>query len=177
MLGFYVFKYSLYAIIYCGIGIAGILNGKILETICLFISFVALRYCFPKTFHSSNVYHCVFWSIVIFVVGIPNTFDLGASLFSSVMIGCVMTFVLYIVQDYVELKTKAERTVHTLAKDELIRFMDNSLLSAEEKSAIQFHLIDKLKGENFYNAMGYSKSQCLRIYKSAINKINILIGL
>jgi hypothetical protein len=176
MLEFYVFKYSLYSIIYCGIAITGILNGKIIETICLFISFVALRYCFPKTFHSNNVYHCVFWSIAIFVIGVPNTSNIGTSIFSSILIGCAMTLVLYFVQDYVELKTKAERTVHTLSKDELIAYIDNSLLSAEEKSAIQFHLIDKLKGSQFYDAMGYSKSQCLRIYKSAINKINILIG-
>ena len=176
MLGFYVFKYSLYSIIYAGIAIAGIINCKILETICLFVSFVALRYCFPKTFHANNVYHCVFWSITIFVVGIPNTSNIGTSLFGSVLIGCIMTLVLYFVQDYVDLKTKAERTIHTLHKDELLKYMDNSLLSAEEKSAIQFHLIDKLKGVQFYNAMGYSKSQCLRIYKSAINKINILIG-
>ena len=103
MLGFYVFKYSLYAIIYCGIILAGIINCKIIETFLLFVSFVALRYCFPKTFHAKNVYNCVFLSIFIFVVAIPNTNYIGSSLFSSIIIGFVMTYVLYLVEDYCDL--------------------------------------------------------------------------
>ena len=53
--------------------------------------------------------------------------------------------------------------------------MDNSTLSLEEKDAIQYKVIEKLKGEMFYNAMGYSKRQSIRIYKSAVDKINKLI--
>ena len=53
--------------------------------------------------------------------------------------------------------------------------MENSTLSLEEKDAIQYKVIDKLKGEYFYKAMGYSKRQSIRIYRSAINKLNNLI--
>jgi hypothetical protein len=68
-----------------------------------------------------------------------------------------------------------ERTLFDLPKDELLSFMANSTLSPEEKDAIQYKIIDKLKGDEFYCAMGYSKRQSLRIYKSAVTKLNNLI--
>lgn len=175
MLGFYIYKYSLYAVIYIGIALAGIANHKYIETVFLLVSFVALRYCFPKTFHCNIVYNCVFWSIILFWVGVPQTLPITISMFSSVIVGFVITYVLYLVQDYVDFKTKAELTLFDLPKDRLQEYIDNSTLKDEEKLALKFYVIDHYKGEQFYNAMGYSKRQCLRIYKSAVNKLNNLI--
>jgi hypothetical protein len=73
------------------------------------------------------------------------------------------------------MKCGKERTLFELPKDELLSFMHNSTLSLEEKDAIQYKVIDKLKGDEFYRAMGYSKRQSLRIYKSAVTKLNNLI--
>lgn len=104
MFGFYVYKYSLYSIVYVGIGIAAIINQKYIEALFLFISFIALRYCFPKTFHSRNVWHCVFWSIVVFWVGIPVVLPVSVSIFCSVLIGYLITYILYLIEDYIEKK-------------------------------------------------------------------------
>ena len=175
MFGFYAFKYGLYSIIYLGIAVCGLLNGKPVETAFLFVGFIALRYCFPKTFHSKSVYRCVFYSILIFAVAIPNTLPLCVSLFSSVLIGFLITYALYLIEDYVEFKTKKELDIKDLTVNELNEYLNNSLITPEEKAAIKYHILDNLKGEQFYNAMGYSKSQTLRIYKSAINKLNNLI--
>lgn len=175
MLGFYIFKYSLYSIIYLGIIAAGILNHRYIETVFIFISYISLRYCFPKTFHSKIVYRCVFWSIVSYWIGIPHTLPIGVSIFSSVIVGFAITYVLYIIQDYVDFKEKKELTLFDLPKDRLQEYIDNSTLKDEERLALKFYVIDHYKGEQFYNAMGYSKRQCLRIYKSAVNKINNLI--
>lgn len=104
MLGFYVYKYSIYSVIYAGIILAAIINQKYIETLYLFISFIALRYCFPKTFHSHNVWHCAFWSIGVFWVAIPAVLPITASIFSSVLIGYLITYLLYVVEDYIEKK-------------------------------------------------------------------------
>lgn len=175
MLGFYTFKYSLYAIIYIGIGVTAVLHQKLLETIFLFLAFVFLRYCFPKTYHCDNVYHCVFWSIAIFFIAVPYTPNVSISIFGSVLIGCTMSMVLYYVQDYYEIKSTQAKTIDILSKDELVQLLNNSLLTEEEKSAIRYYVIEKVKGETFYKKMGYSKRQTLRIYKSAITKINKII--
>lgn len=66
--------------------------------------------------------------------------------------------------------------VFEFPKDKLLELMENSTLSDEEKDAIQYKVIDKMKGDRFYRAMGYSKRQSIRIYKSAIEKLNNLIS-
>lgn len=155
MLGFYVFKYSLYSIIYCGIAITGVLNDKVIETICLFISFVALRYCFPKTFHSKNVYHCVFWSIAIFVIGVPNTSNIGTSIFSSILIGCAMTYILYLVENYCDLmifyRKHTEFTLENATQEQIISCCN---LLHYKKDKIQLALmffIEKQSNEQVWN--------------------------
>lgn len=123
MFGFYLFKYSLYSIIYLGIAVAGVLNQKYIETAFLFIAFVALRYCFPKTFHSKSVYRCVFYSIVVFWIGIPHTLPIAISLFSSVIIGFIITFILYKIADYVDCKERLfkleSKTIWQMTENEL----------------------------------------------------------
>lgn len=175
MFGFYLFKYSLYSAIFLGIAVCGLINGKLAETAFLFVAFITLRYCFPKTFHSKSFYRCAFYSVLIFAVAIPNTLPLCVSLFSSVLIGLLMTYALYLIEDYVEFKTKKELDIKDLTIEEINKYLNNASITPEEKAAIKYHILDNLKGEQFYNAMGYSKSQTLRIYKSAINKLNNLI--
>lgn len=175
MLGFYIFKYAIYSVIYIGIALAGFINNKIIETIFLFISFISLRYCFSKTFHSKSVYMCMFWSIFAFWVAIPHTLPISISIFSSVLVGFAMTYILYVIQDYIDFKEKKELTLFDLPKDKLEYYIENSTLKDEEKFAIKYYIIEHYKGEQFYSAMGYSKRQCLRIYKSAVTKLNNLI--
>ena len=175
MLGFYIYKYSLYTIIYVGIALAGIVNHKYIETIFVFAAIVSLRYCFPKTYHDKNVYMCVFWSIVMYWICIPHTLPISMSLFSSVIVGYATTHILYILQDYCDFKEKAELSLFDLPQDRLLEYINNSTLKDEEKLALTFRIVRHYKGEQFYNAMGYSKRQCLRIYKSAVNKLNNLI--
>ena len=175
MFGFYLFKYSLYSIIYLGIAVAGVLNQKYIETAFLFIAFVALRYCFPKTFHSKSVYRCVFWSIVIFWVAIPQTLPIAVSIFSSIVSGFLMTWVLYLIQDYLDCKVKTTLTIKDISLPTLENILNDSLLTEEEKSVIKYKHIKHLKGEELYNAMGYSKRQTIRIYKSALEKFNKLL--
>lgn len=175
MFGFYLFKYSLYSIIYLGIAVAGVLNQKYIETAFLFIAFISLRYCFPKTFHSKSVYRCVFWSIVIFWVAIPQTLPIAVSIFSSIVSGFLMTWGLYLIQDYLDCKVKTTLTIKDISLPTLENILNDSLLTEEEKSVIKYKHIKHLKGEKLYNAMGYSKRQTIRIYKSALEKFNKLL--
>ena len=111
----------------------------------------------------------------MFNISIPNTIPFSISLFGCVITSFVIGFVSFKIQDYLDIKCVKEKTLFDLTKDELLSLMANSTLSTEEKDAIQYKVIDKLKGEYFYRAMGYSKRQSLRIYKSAVIKINNLI--
>lgn len=102
---------------------AGVLNQKYIETAFLFVAFISLRYCFPKTFHSKSVYRCVFYSIVVFWIGIPHTLPIAISLFSSVIIGFIITFILYKIADYVDYKERLfkleSKTIWQMTENEL----------------------------------------------------------
>ena len=149
--------------------------NKWIEGITFCIAHLAIRRVFDKQFHLNTTALCMSLTLAIIWFSIPYTLPISVSLLSSIPIAFMICLLGFILQDYVDFKTKAERTIFDLPKDELLAYMDNSTLSDEEKDAIQYHVIDKMKGEVFYRAMGYSKRQSIRIYKSAVNKLNNLI--
>lgn len=102
-LKFYLFKYSLYAAIYLGIIVMALLTMKWVETAILFVAFVTLRYAYPKTYHSQSFYRCVVISIAVFWITIPIMTEMNVSIFAAVLLGCVISYIAYRVQDYLEL--------------------------------------------------------------------------
>lgn len=117
---FYAYKYGLYAFILFMIFAFAFLLDKHIEAIFLFVSFVFIRYKFPKTFHHNNTYWCVFWSILSFWLCIATTIPLGYSILSGVCVALLLCFILYKVQDYNDLKHKKPKTIYELTYDEFI---------------------------------------------------------
>lgn len=148
---------------------------KYIEAILFCISHLVIRAIFEKQYHCGTTAMCLFLTLTIALFGIMYTFPLALSLLSAIPMCWFISWIGYVAQDRIDLKAKKERTLYDLTKEELLLMMENSTLSLEEKDAIQYKVIDKLKGEYFYKAMGYSKRQSIRIYRSAINKLNNLI--
>lgn len=161
-------------VVYCLL--VGYFSYRLLEAVVLLCIFAFIRTAFYKTFHFiNNDWLCFGFSCIMFNIAIPNTIPFSISLFGCVITSFIIGYVSFKIQDYLDMKCGKERTLFELPKDELLSFMHNSTLSLEEKDAIQYKVIDKLKGDEFYRAMGYSKRQSLRIYKSAVTKLNNLI--
>lgn len=161
-------------VVYCLL--VGYFSNRLLEAVVLLCVFSFIRTAFYKTFHFvNNDWLCFGFSCIMFNISIPNTIPFSISLFGCVITSFVIGFVSFKIQDYLDLKCVKEKTLFDLPKDELLLLINNSTLSLEEKDAIQYKVIDKLKGDEFYRAMGYSKRQSLRIYKSAVTKLNNLI--
>ena len=160
MTGFYVFKYGLYSIIYAGIILAGILYHRYIETAFLFMAFIVLRYAFPKTFHHKNVYWCVFWSIAVFCLALPHTIPIYISLFSSVLVGCGMTYVLYKVEDYVECKEKlhklTNKTIWQMDENELADYCYAKGIRGDMLEFVIMKVIYQMKYEEIGKKLGYA---------------------
>lgn len=90
--------------VFLGLTICAIFNSKYIECIILLVSFLALRYAFPKTYHSQSFWVCMFWSIAIFFIALPNVLPIHLSIFFGVVIGCVVDFVLFKIEDYLFLQ-------------------------------------------------------------------------
>lgn len=149
--------------------------NKWIEGVMFCISHIVIRRAFEKQFHLNTTALCMSFTLAVIWFAIPYTFSIAVSLLSSIPIAFLICLLGFILQDYVDIKKQKQRTLFELPKDKLLEYMGNSLLTLEEKDAIQYYVIDKMKGQTFYNAMGYSKRQSLRIYKRAVEKINNLI--
>lgn len=102
-------------LVFSGIGLCALLYGKYIECVILLVAFISLRYCFPTTYHSKNFWMCLLWSIMIFVVALPNVLPIGYSLLYGVIVGCIVDFILYKIQEFIDLKEfYTEHTSFTL---------------------------------------------------------------
>lgn len=125
---FLAYKYGLYAFIFLMIFAFAFLFGKHIEAVFLFLSFVFLRYKFPKTFHHNSTYWCVFLSILSFWVCTCAVLPLSFSILSGVVVELIFCFVLYKVQDYADIKKEVAElktpqfSLYSCTKDEFTAF-------------------------------------------------------
>lgn len=116
-------------LVFSGIGLCALLYGKYIECVILLVAFISLRYCFPTTYHSKSFWMCLLWSIMIFVVALPNVLPIGYSLLCGVIVGCVVDFILYKIQEFIDLKEfyteRTTLTLETITEEELTRLCKN----------------------------------------------------
>lgn len=177
MIGFYIFKYTMYLFVFSCIGFAGYINGKIIETCILFLCYVALRFLTPKTFHSKSFYKCIFLSIMMFWLAIPATLSLDVSLLSSILIGCTLSLILYFIQDYLDYKTdeikRKSFNVLLCSKDELERRCVAKGFNEQDTKQCLIIFKSGLKGEDLYKALCYCPRQVKYLkkkYKEQLEK-------
>lgn len=174
MIKFKLFKYVCYAIVFAGIFVCAYFNNKIIETIFLLLSFIYLRYTFPKTFHHPNFYWCIFWSIVIFWVAIPSTLNLSISILSSVLVGFIMTYILFKIEDYIELKDKyANKNIWQMAENELREYCRLKGIKNERIEFVVYLVIHQWSFSDIANKLGYSRETLKDWSKSCKKKLNI----
>ncbi len=109
---FYALKYGLHAFILLMVMGFAFLLDKHIEAVFLLVLYGFIRYKFPKTFHHHNTYWCVFWSIVSMWLCIVASLPLQYSILSTVIVAIILCFILYKIQDYVDVRAElAEVTV------------------------------------------------------------------
>lgn len=125
---FFAYKYGLYAFIFLLIIALSFLLGKHIEAVFLFVAFVFLRYKFPKTFHHHSTYWCVFWSVLSFWLCIVAVLPLKYSVLSGAVVEMILCFILYKIQDYVDIKAENQElktprfSLYTCSHDEFTAF-------------------------------------------------------
>lgn len=146
------------------------LFNKIIEAIFLFICFVSTRYTFPKTFHSTK-YKCILYSIMMFCGMIYVVIPTYISIISSVFVSTFASYMLYKIQDYLDLKKEAQKTLIEMTDEEFIKHCKHKNLTMQETMIADCIIRKNLKGNELYNAIGYSKRQTINIRKQIFNKL------
>lgn len=145
---FKLFQISTYAIVFLAIGLMAFLTGKYIETVVLFVSFVWLRYAFPKTYHSNSFWLCILISIIVFIVAILFMPNKHLSLLTCIIFGLIIDYIAYKVKDCCDLKLSIQEftkpkpfSVDTCTEEELLARCKELHLSEDNTNlAIEFFI-------------------------------------
>lgn len=176
-LGFRLFQLLIYSCILMPIILIAYLFDALIESSIALITFFTLRYCFAKTYHCSTTLNCILISILIFAVISINSIPINISLFSNILISFVLTLVLFLLKDYIDLslklKNKPIKSVYKdMTKDEMNEVIkDIGLNHLEETILIDFYC-NKLSLTIISNQIGYTYQYTHDLKSKALSKIH-----
>ena len=140
---FKVFQITLYAIFFICVYALALFIGRVLELTLLLTSYFALRYTFVKTWHADTTLKCITTSIVVFWIAESFVLPKEISILCSIMFGFLITFALYLIQDYLDLKCPP-LTLRDLDKERLDILVKRYKLNDLARTRLSMRYIDKM---------------------------------
>jgi hypothetical protein len=98
------------------------LCNKLLITIAFYIPFHYFRHAFPKVYHSKignplmNLIGCIIFSCLCYFVAMRLMLPINISIFSSVLVGMLINYTLYKIQDYLDLQLQHNKSLLNLCE-------------------------------------------------------------
>lgn len=142
---------------------------KVLYTALFYIPFHILRYAFPKIYHAKggkpvfNILKCLLLSCLCFFSAMKLSIPLYISIFSSVLAGILINYILYVIQDRLEMKYNKSKTLY-----ELCCMTEDNLRKYARSLHISESLIDTLVLRLTYNYRWCDIQQELNYTKEGI---------
>lgn len=152
--------------------------NKIFETLLFYFSWNIFRYAFPKVFHFTfskplfNIIGCFICSVACFTIAIRNIFNINISIFSSVIIGIVINYLLYKTRDYISLRNKMIKetvNIYKLSEDELRAYAKSKHLGEMIIDTLVLRVIYNYKWVEIQRERNYTKDG-IRYHKQVIEK-------
>lgn len=139
---FRIFQISLYAIFFICVYSLGLFLDKVLELTLILASYFTLRYTFVKTWHAKQTMKCIVTSIVVFWLTELFVLPKEISILCSIVFGFLITYALYLIQDYLDLKYPP-LTLKDLDEERLDNLVKKYKLSNLAKTRLKMRYIDK----------------------------------
>lgn len=175
-----------YLIVFSSIALCSWLFNKWIEGIMFCIAHTAIRTAFDKQFHFNTTAYCLSLTLAIIWFAIPITLPLATSLLSSIPVAFLICFFGYLAQDRLDKAKKIKelrlhiqellnkimhKDIFAMTEDELYEHCRNKGLSEEDCKIAYFMIIERLKGKELYEAIGYSERQTKRKRKKILETI------
>lgn len=153
-LKFYLLNIAFDLILMSFIGLIAWFSNKIIPTIIVFVSFQVLGFIPSKTFHFKKLLTCGMYSVLMYKISISLTASITISLFSGVITGYLMSWILFKIKDYCDLKQYKELhesfNLDTCTKEQVIERCKLLKYNAEQIDlAIKFY-VEKLSNEKVW---------------------------
>lgn len=166
-----------YLIVFSSIALCAWFFDRWIEGLMLCVAHTCIRHNFNKQFHFNSTAYCLILTLSLIWFTIPITLPIGVSLLSSIPIAFIICFVGFIAQDRVDalfeikrlnkyvnelLETITHKDIYAMSEKELYEHCRNCGLSEEDCRIAYFIVIERLKGRELYDAIGYSERQSKR---------------
>ena len=154
---------------------------------CLFfyVSFWFIRVHFDNTYHSDSWSHCKLCTRIMLVCGVFVLWllPLKYSLLNGLFVALICCIVLYLVAVEVDKKKDIKRKlddlstklnhkdIYAMNETELYEHCRNCGLDDVECKIAYYVVIERLKGKELYDAIGYSQAQAKRKRKKILDII------
>ena len=175
-----------YLIVFASIALCSWIFNKWIEGIMFCIAHTVIRTAFDKQFHFNTTAYCLSLTLAIIWFAIPITLPLATSLLSSIPIAFLICFFGYLAQDRLDKAKKIKelrlhiqellnkimhKDIFAMTEDELYEHCRSKGLSEEDCKIAYFMIIERLKGKELYEAIGYSERQTKRKRKKILETI------
>lgn len=163
-----------------GVGIIALINGRPIECIIIYISFIISRNLFGNSFHAKTYWACTIVSWTVFWFLTSSVVPLNISIACSPLFGVGLSYIMHHVSYYFELK-KFKQDHEVSSTITLFKGMDEELLveAAKKKGLndteikyLKWKYVDKLKDEEIAYRMNYSISRARDYVNMAKKKFN-----
>lgn len=172
-------KYQLwqYLIVFSSLVLCAWFFNRWIECVMLCIAHTCIRNAFDKQFHFNSAAYCLMLTSALIWSAIPITLPICSSILSSIPIAFVVCFIGFIAQDRVDRLVEIQRLkkelkellakinhedIYAMSEDELYEHCRDCGLSEEDCRIAYFIVIERLKGRELYDAIGYSERQTKR---------------
>ena len=149
------------------------------ECLLFYVSFWFIRVNFDNTYHSDEWSKCKKYTRTMLILGVFALWLLPIeySLFNSICVALICCIVLYLVANEVDekksLKLKySHKNIYAMNKEELYEHCRNCGLDDVECKIAYYVVIERLKGKELYETIGYSEAQTKRKRKKILKLLN-----
>lgn len=175
-----------YLIVFASIAFCSWIFDRWIEGITFCVAHTAIRTAFDKQFHFNTTAYCLSLTLAIIWFAIPVTLPLATSLLSSIPIAFLICFFGYLAQDRLDKARKIRdlnhhiqelldqimhKDIFAMSEDELYQHCRNCGLDDSDCKIAYFMIIERLKGKELYEAIGYSERQTKRKRKKILETI------
>lgn len=167
-----------YALITAFVFFCGWLFQKYVEGFAFCVSHYFIRPQFEKQFHCINnnriiaISSCLFVTCTIIFFSAMYCLPLAFSLLSAIPLALFVCWFGYVLQDHIDAHIIPTKNIYEMTDTEFTEFGISKGLTDCEIMIADRIWRKHLKGQQLYNAIGYSKRQTIRLRKSILQKLN-----
>lgn len=157
-------------------------NNRIVETLLFYLSWRVFRFAVPKIFHFKartplmSILGCMFCSCLCFWIAMKLMLPITVSIFSSVLVGIIINYTLYKIQDYIDLKKQIGQqtiNIYKMTEDELRKYAISKHLSEMMVDTLVLKVIHNYRWVDIRNERNYTRTGMDYHKKTIEKKLNI----